>query len=130
MEMNLITNYDDTLLAMAELEGPGWLEGALRDTDEQSVNFALKQIERVNREIAEYTKDLETEIYPEEVAFLKREIKHLQESTVSNVTIYGAGGDHRYFVKADGEVVYSAGHSTRADVQNAKDLGFSLWGVF
>jgi len=56
---NLLTHYDDTLLAMAEIEGEGWLDRQFERPDEYSVPGALKEVQRKQREFKEWQPDPE-----------------------------------------------------------------------
>jgi len=42
--------------------------------------------------------------------------------------IYGSGGLHRYFIRFGGDIYYSAMHSSKADVDTARSLGFGIIG--
>lgn len=130
-EMNLLTNYDDTLLAMAELEGEGWLNRQLHATEDTAlcVPRALKYVRKKQQEISEDEEDLKNETDPEEKEWLKRNIEKARESNVTGADIYGSGGYHRYFVRPDGTVTFSAGHATLENIAKAKALGFETWGA-
>ena len=129
-EMNLLTNYDDTLLAMAEIEGEGWLDQQLRVTEDTqlSVPNMLKHIRKKHEDLAEHEKDLETETDPEEIESIKHylDIFGDLEDSVGD-TIYGSGGWNRYIVKGTGEVLFSRLHSGTEDIEKAKELGFKIF---
>jgi len=40
--------------------------------------------------------------------------------------IYGAGGYNRYFVRGNGEAIFSRSHALREDVKKAEALGFEI----
>ena len=125
--MNLLTNYDDTMLAMAELEGEWWFNRQLEATedDELTVPNMLKHIRRTQQEAKENMEELATATDPETIAYLKRMLDGWETDTVGG-TIYGAGGWHRYMVQADGKVLYSGMHG-REDAPKAEELGFEIF---
>ena len=130
MEMNLLKNYDDTLLAMAELEGEGWLNDQLTalETDQLTVPHAIKLVKKHHKEIEEVRQDLEKETDPEEIESLQQYLKSLeQEKRVIGDAIYGSGGWHRYFMYSDGEVVFSGMHAVEDMRSKAKELGFEIF---
>jgi|GEM_PF-6273526 len=125
-EMNLLTNYDDTMLAMAELEGEGWLDEQLNATesDELTVPNMLKYIKRAHRETEENKAELAVATDPDDIAYLKRMLNRLETNTVGDA-IYGTGGWHRYMVRENGKVLYTVSHG-RTDAEKAKELGFEF----
>lgn len=127
--MNLLTNYDDTLLAMAEIEGEGWLDRQLRATEDMQLTAPnmLKHIRRKHEDVAEYKKDLETETDPEEIKAIEHylDIFGDLEDPVGD-SIYGSGGWNRYIVRGTGEVLFSRQHGGE-DTEKAKALGFNIW---
>jgi hypothetical protein len=126
-EMNLLTNYDDTMLAMAELEGEGWLNRQLSATedDQLTVPNMLKYIRRKQKDVEEDMAELATATDPKTIAYLERMLARWETDTVGD-SIYGAGGWHRYIVQADGKDLYSAHHG-RTDADKAAELGFEMF---
>ncbi len=103
-QMNLLTNYDATIKALIEMEGEEW--------------FALQEKEREGQR-----PDLDRSI---QGALLIASKLHPEFSN-GRAVLNGAGGTHRYYVKRNGEVEYSATHGPD-DVRKAKKLGFVLNG--
>lgn len=115
---NLITHYDDTLLAMAELEGEGWLDHQLHTAPdrEYDVPRAVAQVTRRQQDAKDWTPDPE---YPNDKPPDLRD-------TVGDA-IYGSGGWHRYFVRGTGDVIFSGMHASPENRKKAKELGFEVW---
>ena len=110
---NLLTSYDDTLLAMAEIEGESWLNRQFEQSGEYSTLGALKEIQRRQQEFKEWQPDPE---YPDG--------KPLDLNDTITTVVYGAGGWNRYVVRGTGEVMLSRGHASPADIKLAEQLGF------
>ena len=114
-KINLSKDYDNALLVMAEIEGEGWLEGQLTDPSPNvSAKAALEQVQRRQREFREWKSDYPGDKPPD------------LNDTVGDA-IYGAGGFNRYFVRGNGEIIFSRSHSTAEDLAKAKKLGFEVW---
>ena len=96
--MNIFTDYEGTLNAMAEMEGQGWRELTTTESRPESVKGALAFIE---------------------------EAKKMQGESPT-VVVYGNYGFHRYFIKGDGEVLYSRMHGLEEDAEQATRLGFTI----
>lgn len=125
-EMNLLTNYDDTLLAMAELEGEGWLETQLNasKSDWLTVPCAIDKIRESQETIEEDRKALAVATDPKEINYLESMLEDAEEFLAGE--IYGSGGGHRYFVRVTGEVVFSEMHGLDSCARKAKALGFVM----
>ena len=129
VQRNLLTDYDDTLLAMAEIEGEGWLDRQLRATesDQITVPNMLKHIRLRQQEIDEHEKDLEAETDPEEIESIKHYLDIFGDHRDFMInSIYGGGGWNRWFVRANGEVVLSRHHASSESIARAKELGFEV----
>ncbi len=100
---NLISNFEETVLAIAELEGEYWLKMSKKAEGEGSVKEAL-----------EYLRNNQGEDAPP-------------------ISIYGGGGINRWMVKVDGSVEFSKHHATRGgqndagDIKKAQELGFKIF---
>lgn len=127
-KMNLLSNYDNTLLAMADIEGESWLNKQLSSTEDSpfTVLQILKHLRVRVEEIEENKKDLEIETDPEEIAFLEKNIKTWTNEIVGDA-IYGKDGINRWFVRGNGEVVFSKMHSSPEDCKKAEELGFEIF---
>lgn len=97
---NLLTNFNETLEAIASIEGPRWLAEQLEGDRERYPKNIAAAMEKLNG-----TKKMYTEFIVE-----------------------GAGGINRWLVKSDGSVVYL--QSTKAGgpekAERARALGFSI----
>ena len=103
---NLRTNFDATVRAMAEVEKGGWLNSNRRTAehwDETSESDRAVSLEAARRWLAE--------VDP---------VEDWQR------TVYGDGGDNRWFVRADGSVWFSKFHASREGLQRAQDRGFQI----
>src|SRR3989338_5890343 len=115
--MNLLTNFDTTLLSMAEIEGQGWLK-------EQEHDMALPQQEQ-----REYG-----------VSGAVNKLRNKQEGGYA--IIYGSGGWHRYFLHPNGDVKFHRGFMSESSYTDEKkkplskiemekriqELGFEVFG--
>jgi hypothetical protein len=126
--MNLLTNFDDTLQAMAEIEGYDWLVKELRLIEKKKNNNngdyyqclagALEYLKKIRE-------DIEEETDPEEKKYSLDNFKD------KIFVVYGSGGWNRWFVNGFGEVKYSKYHAP-AGVDNSalfkkiEALGFEL----
>ncbi len=96
---NLITNFDETLEAMAKLEGDHWLERVLEGKNE-TFNDAIEA--------------------------LKEGPGMFDEPDDTVTSIYGDGGWNRYIVFFNGNVEYSKRHGP-AQADDARVLGFKMF---
>jgi len=101
---NLLTNYEETLRAMAEVEGGSWLR------DDQSIG----QKESTTRGAIEYAEEL-----------LKKE-QAKPEVTDVIYTIYGNGGVSRWKLMGNGEVWFSESHHPEK-AKKAEERGFKIF---
>ena len=107
---NLLTNYEETLQAMAEIQGVAWLESQMREAPaDLNVKGALAQLKMVAA----------NGISPE-----------LNDGILT--TIYGAGGGLRWGVTFSGEVKFSgfhiaSGSQGQDQLEKAKALGFKIY---
>jgi len=115
---NLLTAYDETLLAMAEIEGYGWLSVELDPkhpwSERDSVRSALKGLQH-HRDANEKAKreGRDWAVLPE---------------TESVEEIYGAGGWNRWIVLLNGDVMLFGMHAPQEMRERAKALGFRIFG--
>lgn len=125
-KMNLLTNFDNTLQAMGEIEGYGWMLREIEEqeafkktgkTTQQSIAGAMEFLDNVRKRIEEET-DAE-------------EKKYLQESLPHhNYVVYGAGGWNRWFVDWQGNVYFSKYHAVQVNTekvfQKVRAFGFGI----
>lgn len=110
-QYNLLTNHDDTLLAMAEVEG---IDMFGRYDDRTASTWLARQIQ---------------EDTPYSVIGM---IKHLQKIGTGHNdgfpvgTVYGSGGGNRWYVYRDGSLMFSRGHASREAKDRARQLGFEI----
>ena len=95
--LNILTNYEGTLEAMAKIEGQYWKEGQKSTGSGYTLADALKSMQK----------------------FTDREPDHIFE-------FYGDGGINRWFLRGDGSVELSAQHASEEDIVKAKLLGFKM----
>lgn len=95
---NLLTHLDDTIRAIACIEGESWLNGQ-REEDGKNVFTALQVI-------ADARKQKTASKYP-------------------LFDMYGMSVN-RYWVFSDGTVKFSQHHGTRKDIERARRLGFDV----
>lgn len=110
---NLLTNYDSTLLDMAEVEGESWLEEQLKS--EPCDTNARGALEHLVKNKDYYAPQCSTKEEKEELGSVSE--------------IYGSGGSTRWYVMGDGEVRYSEMHSLSmpGKLKRAQELGFELY---
>lgn len=95
---NLLTHKDETIAAMAEIEGPNWRRDSENDPpDEYNISGALRWLSKKPD--------------PEGLHFV----------------IYGSGGYNRWFTMPNGDVKLSKGHAGEKDIERAQTLGFEIW---
>lgn len=99
-ERNLLTNYEETVDAIAEIEGQSWKEGQNRDG--KTTLSALKKLQSL---VPDPDRDLGMDVF----------------------TIYGMGGFNRYFVYPDGRIAFSDYQARRGDSDKARALGFKVF---
>ncbi len=98
--MNLKTNPEATIRAMAEVEGPEWF--SVQDAMEKGVSSE-----------GEYATSL------------PNAIERLDTGAVSMV--YGKGGVNRWYVGADGGVSFSESHAESPEyIERARERGFVI----
>lgn len=103
---NLRTHYNETLGAMATLEGPSWLR-LQQGGGEQTMASAVEAIQRRTKD--EFKDDDEDDHSP---------IVHV---------IYGDAGVDRFMVRLDGTVEFSGRHASSPErLAQAKTLGFRI----
>jgi hypothetical protein len=105
---NLLTNFDDTVEAMTQVEGESWIniDKRKRDTGKDLGNTVFGAVEK----------------------FHKMAIPGDNSGFVYD--IYGSGGVSRWMVRADGSVEFSAHHDQvepREKTQKARALGFKIF---
>jgi hypothetical protein len=100
---NLLTNLEETVRAIAEVEGPSWVH--MQESGEQNVDAALEAIRyRMSVGPAEYDD-------PNPIAY----------------TIYGSGGMNRWYVFLDGTVKFSRSHAQSEEhIARAEGFGFEI----
>jgi hypothetical protein len=110
-KFNLLTNYEETVRAMAEIEGEAWLSGdqESKKTD-LTTRGAIEHLKRLAGVDAEFRAD---GIEPEEY-----------DSAVYSV--YGNGGWSRWMIMRDGEVRFSKFHDPDK-AKKAEAVGFRIF---
>jgi hypothetical protein len=101
--LNVLTDPDDTLLAMAELEGDSWLWSQLYDSDRSEVRFYRA------------------------LAWLRKVLADADGEDRSDVfaVVYGDGGINRYYLYGNATIVFSRGHAmSHRAAERAAQLGF------
>jgi len=102
-KFNLLTNYEETIRAMAEVEGESWWNG-----DQKS-----KKMDYTTRGAVEHLKKL---------AERKTEV----EKDVVVFSVYGTGGVSRWMIMSDGEVRFSRFHDPEK-AKEAEKKGFKIF---
>lgn len=115
---NLRANYDDTVLAMSEVEGTS-LYG--KYNDQAASGWLESQEDTSNRYTASYARRRIEEIMQIEIGGGEEINGGLHVST-----IYGNGGFNRWHVYLNGLVMFSAGHGSEAATKKARELGFEI----
>lgn len=97
---NLLTHPEETIQAMAEIEGPEWLN-------------QQKRVEETLKNTGEYENNL---------------INALERLKIGKKSIiYGRGGGNRWHVAANGEVSFSEALAESPNyLQKARNLGFKI----
>jgi len=95
-KFNLLTNYEETIRALAEVEGEAWFNG-----DQKK-----KNIENTTRGALEHLKRLAA--LDEE---LRSEGGEPEESENAIYSVYGDGGWNRWMIMRNGEVRFSRFHN-------------------
>lgn len=104
-KFNLLANYDETVAAMSEVEGEGWLYQNGK-SDENNTTGALEHLKKLA-----------------DRGMLSGE----EEEVVYQ--IYGSGGSTRWNVMGNGEIRFSKTHSwiTPEKTRKAEGLGFKIF---
>lgn len=105
---NLLTHQEETIQAMAKVEGEAWL-------NDQKRSLAKKDLELT---VYGAIKNLKEWPAPKE-----------GEEVFSIAEIYGGGGTSRWYVMTDGTVRFSPFHDRvepRTKTQKAQELGFKM----
>jgi len=110
-KMNLLTNFEGTILAIAQMEGKGdkVSEDGWRRVAENEIKEALEALQEAKEDI--------------EGGFLDKD----EASTTGVGLIHGAGDVHKYGVSAGGEVRFSAHHADEEAIAKAKKIGFETY---
>ena len=110
-KFNLLTNYEETIRAMAEVEGEAWFN---KDQNSKKTDYTTRgAIEHLKRLAA----------FDEE---LRSEGKEPEESGNAVYSVYGNGGWNRWMIMRNGEVKFSRFHNPqRAGEAEAK--GFEIF---
>ena len=116
----LISSENDLRTAFDLMEFDGFFDYSI-NKDEYSIGGSIKMIER----------DKENRIKEKQWAEENKEEWIEEEDDPNEIlvgSIYGSGGWNRYFIKRNGNILFSSGHaSNKQDIQNAKDLGFEIF---
>lgn len=83
-------------------------EQELADVHQQSIGYAIRNFATAR---AKFIRDDDPEIMRQSLGFI----------------IYGNGGVHRYYVRANGEVCFSTHHSSEKGQERAVGQGFGLF---
>lgn len=104
--LNILTNREETLRAMEEIEGSGWVDYCNEADGEYTVNGILAlHASRTEEDICMDDDDGDNYMHG---------------------SVYGSGGWNRWFIRFDGRLVLSGGHATRQALLLAKVLGFEI----
>jgi hypothetical protein len=102
-KFNLLTNYEETTRAMAEVEGESWWNGDQKGKKtDYTTRGAVEHLARLNQRNAEAENDV--------VVF----------------SVYGIGGVSRWMVMGDGEVRFSRFHDPEK-AKKAEEAGFKIF---
>jgi hypothetical protein len=116
--LNLLTTPEEDLEAAFDLmEGKGFFRMSASDDHEHTVKKARERLTK-------YLKELEEDDDPE-WTLEERE----KDKMYWSHCIYGCGGWHRYFVRGDGTIDFSAFHANfpkDKKAQDASDVGFRI----
>lgn len=104
--LNLLTNKEDVFAAFELMEGPGWLRDELKYVRGETLDVYLNN----------------------SIVGCLEWLKNRSDADTGSYIIYGSGGYHRYSVRPNGDVRFSAGHALKEKTQQAKDLGFEVFG--
>ncbi len=85
---NILTHYQETLDAMAEIEGEGWKK---RQETTRSGHCLLDALDALQSFLAKNPSEKALKFW--------------------DFQVYGSGGGNRYLVRSDGSVEFSAGHA-------------------
>jgi len=117
VKRNLLSNLDETLLAMAKIEGDIWL------LDQ------LESIQNADIWLGTNPDDVPRVLPIETVGWALIECRRedeIDEDAIACI-VYGAFGWNRWGVRYDGEVIFSRYHARRGDTEKAESLGFGTW---
>ena len=101
---NLRTNFEATKEAMAYVEQGGWLRGENRVAehwDEASDGERFTSVEGA-----------------------RRWLKNIDPNEDAKYNVYGDGGMNRWYIRADGSVLFSRSHATESGLRRAQEKGF------
>lgn len=115
--MGIFIDDPDLHIKMARVDEPNRVETTAaffaEKTGEWSLKGAREEYEKLRQRIIAEKDPLEK--------------AHMMAHQSTGIIIYGSGGWHRYYVRSDGNVVFSAGHGPRG-VERAKAEGFGIHG--
>lgn len=106
----------DAINVMALVEGDHWKQYQLEHPECISGFLRFKQA----------YEEMIKKLSPDELKY-RREIGY-GVGIEGNSAIYGDGGFHRYFVRSDGNIVFSKSHSFGERITKARDAGFTISG--
>ncbi|MBU0612598.1 hypothetical protein KKB10_01145 [Patescibacteria group bacterium] len=109
----------DVLKVIGKIEGEDWLirqrkflnddESIKGEPDHLTIKGAIRAVQQFHEELAALRKEL-VEADEEDRAELEEEIAAYEGGRGPKVIVYGAGGQNRYFVLSNGEIVVSEAH--------------------
>jgi len=119
--LNLFTSSEDDLRTAFDLmEFNGFFDQSL-NKDNYSIKQAKETAERMSQSVEEeriWAKENDED-------WIEVRDNNLNETVPGS--IYGMGGWNRYFIRRNGNVLFSSIHANqKQDIQNAKDLGFEI----
>lgn len=119
VEINMLTDYDQAVSTMAEIEGQSWLKSQVSETDKNyNLSGARNFLKQAQQELAS---PQEAEESDEEYADYKNGIRQ------KSFEIYGRGGGHRYYVRGSGTVEFSSMHCNQPKIlAKARESGFKI----
>jgi len=135
---NLLTDFDETLEAMALVEdrvGASWLTRQLASLENEDVDLTIHgALDHINRMKEAHRECLYTaEHKAEDEADAKWWLELAEDKMRYLFIVYGDGGWNRWGVRGNGEVMFSTMHSRggegkfSSDTEKAESLGFRTW---
>ena len=125
--LNLLSSSEEDLKTAFDLmEGNGFYNYS-NNKPEYSIQSVKKELIKLIKEKNDFFERTGEWMNATEETIKMFEDDFKDETLTIGVSIYGSGGINRYFVKKNGDILFSRMHGDKKTTQNAQDLGFEIF---